>query len=128
MRIAIEAVGVLAPGLPDWDGTRAVLAGGPYVGAPLEPCAPASLSPVERRRSSPTVRLAIAAAEQALQCTAIPPHDMALVFASPQEAAADITHQLFAKRSRGSRAGSSPDCAVSTTRCTTRPPATTASR
>lgn len=94
MRIAIEAVGVLAPGFPDWDGARAVLAGRePFVAAPLAPCAPASLSPVERRRSSPTVRLAIAAAEQALQRTAIRPHDMALVFASP-EAAGVITHQL----------------------------------
>jgi hypothetical protein len=93
MRIAIEAVGVLAPGLPDWNGARAVLAGSPYVSAPLAPCAPASLSPVERRRSSPTVRLAIAAAAQALHRTAIAPQDMALVFASP-EAAGDITHQL----------------------------------
>jgi hypothetical protein len=94
MRVAIEAVGVLAPGLPDWDGARAVLAGRePFFAAPLAPCAPASLSPVERRRSSPTVRLAIAAAEQALHHTAIAPRDMALVFASP-EAAGVITHQL----------------------------------
>jgi hypothetical protein len=94
MRIAIEAVGVLAPGLPDWDGARAVLAGRErFCTAPLAPCAPASLSPVERRRSSPTVRLAIAAAEQALDRTAIAPQDMALVFASP-EAAGVITHQL----------------------------------
>ena len=94
MRLAIEAVGVLAPGLPDWDGARGVLAGRePFLAAPLAPCAPASLSPVERRRSSPTVRLAIAAAEQALQRTAIAPQDMAVVFASP-EAAGVITHQL----------------------------------
>ncbi len=94
MRIAIEAVGVLAPGLPDWDSTQAVLAGRqPFASAPLAPCAPASLPPAERRRSPPTVRLAIAAAEQALQRTAIPPQDMALVFSSP-EAAGVITHQL----------------------------------
>lgn len=94
MRIAIEAVGVLAPGFADWEGARAVLAGRePFVAAPLAACAPASLSPVERRRSSSTVRLAITAAEQALQRTAIAPRDMALVFASP-EAAGEITHQL----------------------------------
>jgi hypothetical protein len=94
MRIAIEAVGVLAPGLPDWDGAQAVFAGRQaFFAAPLAPCAPISLSPVERRRSSPTVRLAIAAAEQALHRTAIAPQDMALVFASP-EAAGVITHQL----------------------------------
>ena len=94
MRIAIEAVGVLAPGFPDWDDAQAVLAGRlPFTFAPLAPCAPASLAPAERRRSSPTVRLAIAAAEQALQRTAISPQDMALVFSSP-EAAGVITHQL----------------------------------
>ncbi len=94
MRIAIEAVGVLAPGLPDWDGAQAVLAGRqPFAAAPLAPCAPVSLSVAERRRSSPTVRLAIAAAEQALGRTAISPQDMVLVFSSP-EAAGVITHQL----------------------------------
>lgn len=94
MRIAIEAVGVLAPGLPDWDAAKGVLAGRlPFVAAPLAPCAPASLPPPERRRSSPTVRLAIAAAEQALQRTLIAPQDMALVFSS-SEAAGLITHQL----------------------------------
>jgi hypothetical protein len=85
---------VLAPGLPDWDGAQAVLAGlKPFSAAPLAPCDPASLSAAERRRSSPTVRLAIAAAEQAVQHTAIAPEDMALVFSSP-EAAGVITHQL----------------------------------
>jgi hypothetical protein len=94
MRIAIESVGVLAPGLPDWDGAQAVIAGlKPFTVAPLAPCDPASLSSAERRRSSPTVRLAIAAAEQAVERTAIAPEDMALVFSSP-EAAGVITHQL----------------------------------
>lgn len=94
MRIAIESVGVLAPGLPDWDGASAVLAGRlPFATVPLAPCAPLCLSPTERRRSSPTVRLAIAAAEQALSRTAITPRDMATVFSS-SEAAGAITHQL----------------------------------
>jgi hypothetical protein len=94
MRIAIESVGVLAPGFADWQDARAVLAGrAPFVPAPLAPCMPASLPAAERRRSSPTVRLALAAAEQALQRTAIAPEEMSLVFASP-EAAAVITHQL----------------------------------
>ncbi len=94
MRVAIDAVGVLAPGFCDWAGARGVLAGrAPFVAAPLAPCAPTSLAPAERRRSSPTVRLALAAAEQALRQTAIAPQDMALVFASA-EAAATITHQL----------------------------------
>ena len=68
MRVFVEAVGVLAPGLQDWEGTKSVLVGEQrFSAAPLAPAAPASLPPAERRRSSPTVRLAIAAAEQALR-------------------------------------------------------------
>jgi hypothetical protein len=94
MRVFVEAVGILAPGLPDWENAQPVLAGTqPFVATPLPPPAPASLQPAERRRSSPTVRLAIAAAEQALQRTAIAAADMAMVFSS-YEAAGVITHQL----------------------------------
>ena len=94
MRVFVEAVGVLAPGLPDWEGTKSVLAGEqPFSAAPLAPVAPTSLAPAERRRSSPTVRLAIAAAEQAMRRSSLAPHEMAMVFSS-REAAGDITHQL----------------------------------
>lgn len=94
MRVFVEAVGVLAPGLPDWHCTQAVLNGAQkFVAAPLAVLAPNSLPPAERRRSSPTVRLAIAAAEQALQHTALAAQDMAMVFSSC-EAAGVITHQL----------------------------------
>jgi hypothetical protein len=94
MRVFVEAVGVLAPGLQDWEGTKAVLVGEhPFRAAPLAPVAPNSLPPAERRRSSPTVRLAIAAAEQAMQRTALAPQEMAMVFSSC-EAAGVITHQL----------------------------------
>lgn len=94
MRVFVEAVGVLAPGLPDWEAAKPVLLGEqPFRAAPLAPPAPASLPPVERRRSSPTVRLAIAAAEQALQRTSLAPQEMATVFSSP-EAAGVITHQI----------------------------------
>lgn len=94
MRVFVEAVGVLAPGLPDWRHMQAVLSGAqPYFAAPLAAIAPMSLPPAERRRSSPTVRLAIAAAEQALQQTSLAAQDMAMVFSS-SEAAGVITHQL----------------------------------
>lgn len=94
MQIFVEAVGVLAPGIPDWTHAQAVLAGRvPFVSMPMAPPAPASLAPAERRRSSATVRLAIAAAEQALQQTPLAAADMAMVFSS-YEAAGMITHQL----------------------------------
>ena len=94
MRVSIDAVGILAPGLPDWKATKAVLAGElAYVEAALEPPQAVCLAPAERRRSSPTVRLAISAAEQALGQTSLAPQDMAMVFSS-YEAAGVITHQL----------------------------------
>ena len=94
MRVSVDAAGVLAPGLPDWETARAVLAKQrAYVATALDSPQPACLPPAERRRSSPTVRLAIAAAEQALRQTSLLPQDMAMVFAS-YEAAGLITHQL----------------------------------
>jgi 3-oxoacyl-(acyl-carrier-protein) synthase len=94
MRVFVEAVGVLAPGLQDWEGAKSILSGKrPFKTTPLAPIAPASLPPAERRRSSPTVRLAVAAAEQAMRCSALAPNEMAMVFAS-QEAAGIITHQI----------------------------------
>ena len=94
MRIFVEAVGVLAPGLKDWDTAKFVLAGEQaYLAAPLEVVTPACLPPAERRRSSANVRLAIAVAEQALGKTPLAPHEMAMVFSS-REAAGVITHQI----------------------------------
>ena len=94
MRVSVNAVGVLAPGLPDWETASAVLAGQrEFVSATLLSPQPACLAPPERRRSCPTVRLAIAVAEQALRQTPLSPREMAMVFSS-YEAAGLITHQL----------------------------------
>jgi hypothetical protein len=94
MRAAVAALGVIAPGMAGWEGARAVLAcERPFESQPVPVLAPASLPAAERRRSSPTVRLAIAAAEQALATSPVPAPDMALVFSSA-EAAGVITHQL----------------------------------
>jgi hypothetical protein len=94
MRVSVNAAGVLAPGLPDWEAARQVLAKQcGYVATVLDTPQPNCLAPAERRRSSPTVRLAIAVAEQALRQTSLSPQDMAMVFSS-YEAAGLITHQL----------------------------------
>ncbi len=82
IRVAVEAVEVLGPGLVNWRAARPVLAGcEPYRAAAvvLEP--PGQLSPAERRRAIPSVRLALAvgagAVEQAGRGSALP-----VVFAS----------------------------------------------
>lgn len=78
----IVAVGVVGPGLTGWAGTRAVLRGdAPFSPAPTAaPPVPAGLPPTERRRATRVVRLALAAADQALPERADPA--MAAVFAS----------------------------------------------
>ena len=94
MRVSVDAVGVLAAGLQNWEIAKPVLAGQRgYIATPLDAPQPAGLPAAERRRSSPTVRLALAVAEQALQQTALVPQEMAMVFSS-YEAAGLITHQL----------------------------------
>ncbi len=94
MRVFVEAIGVLAPGIAHWEDARAVIAGErAHASAPLVPPAPKCLPPAERRRSSATARLAIAACEQALEGSGRAASDMPMVFAA-HEAAAEITHQL----------------------------------
>ena len=57
----IEGIGFLAPGLPDWPSTRAVLRGEQaYANAPSVLPAPSILPPAERRRASRVVKLTLA--------------------------------------------------------------------
>ena len=64
---AIEGVALLGPGLPDWAGARAVLAGEQaYAHAPTAVPVPALLPPNERRRSGLAVKIALAVGATAL--------------------------------------------------------------
>jgi hypothetical protein len=79
----IESISFAAPGLPDWQSAQAVLRGEqPYIASELPIYQPALLPPNERRRASPTVRMAFRAAEAATQASSIAATDLALVFAS----------------------------------------------
>lgn len=94
MSVFIESVGIAAPGLPSWSSARDVLRGtADYVRTDLPPHAPAMLPPNERRRATPTVRIAFQAAEDAVQGTAIPPAQLASVFAS-SDADLNIIHRI----------------------------------
>ena len=94
MRVHVRSIGVLAPGLPGWEVAQSVVRGERALErAPLTPPVPRCLPAAERRRSSPTARLAIAVAEQAIDASAIPAAEMEMVFAAA-EAAGEITHQL----------------------------------
>lgn len=82
IKVDILGAGIAAPGIPDWNGLRAVLDGGP-LSSERELPRTALLSPRERRRAPATVRLSFAAAEQACAMAAITPEDRpAAVFSS----------------------------------------------
>jgi Beta-ketoacyl synthase, N-terminal domain len=90
----IEAVGIAAPGLPSWEAARDVLTGATaYVPNELPPHAPQLLPPNERRRATPTVRIAFQASEDAVRGTSIEPSELATVFAS-SDADLNIIHRI----------------------------------
>jgi hypothetical protein len=81
--VFIEAVGLTAPGLPSWREGRATLRGEhAFASAPLAPHTPAMLPLNERRRTTPAIRLAFQAAEDAMLSTPLPAASLATVFAS----------------------------------------------
>jgi Beta-ketoacyl synthase, N-terminal domain len=79
----VEAIGVRGPGLADWPSTAAVLCGAvPYDSVPTELPPPGQLPSAERRRAVPVVRIAFAAAEEALRALQGEPGPLPTVFAS----------------------------------------------
>jgi hypothetical protein len=92
--VFVDAIGLCAPGLPDWESARTVLKGvAPYRPAPLPPAAPSLLPPAERRRAGATVRLALAVAQETIARAGVPPESIATVFASSDGDGENI-HQI----------------------------------
>lgn len=83
IRLSVLGAAVLAPGLPGWTASRAVLAGeAPWQEIPFTLPAPMLLPPTERRRTSPAVRLALAVAAEAAEASGMPPESLDTLFAS----------------------------------------------
>nr|WP_245217394.1 beta-ketoacyl synthase chain length factor [Neoroseomonas nitratireducens] len=83
MSVGVAGIGLLGPGFAGWAAARAALAGAaPFEPAPVAIPPPALLPPTERRRTGPSVRLAIAVATEAVQESGIPPEELDTVFAS----------------------------------------------
>jgi hypothetical protein len=83
LRVHVDAIAVRGPGLANWDCVRAVLAGHEaYVSAPVVIEPPVALSPAERRRAIPSVRLALAIAVAAVEQSGRDPAALPSVFAS----------------------------------------------
>jgi hypothetical protein len=83
IRVGVEAIELRGPGLQDWESSRAVLAGGEaYHSAPIILDSPAQLSPAERRRAIPSVKLALAVGARAVERSGQDPKVLPAVFAS----------------------------------------------
>jgi Beta-ketoacyl synthase, N-terminal domain len=83
MRVAVQGIGLLAPGLKGWAESRPVLAGlRPYESGPLPDPEAALLPPNERRRSSDCVRWAVQVAQEAITQSGMDARDVATVYAS----------------------------------------------
>ncbi|HYH40484.1 MAG TPA: beta-ketoacyl synthase chain length factor [Burkholderiales bacterium] len=83
MRVYVEGVGLVGPGLHGWEGSRAVLAGTEaYVYAPTVIAASELLPAAERRRTGAPVKLALAAGSEAFSNAARDAATTATVFTS----------------------------------------------
>lgn len=83
MQVYLESLSVIAPGLAGWDKSRAILAGdSEYQAGPLPPFSPELLPVNERRRITPTIRIALQAATEALQARNHAANELRSVFSS----------------------------------------------
>lgn len=83
LRVFVQGVGLLGPGLASWVSTRDVLAGArPHVSAPTVLPPPARLPAAERRRAGTAVKLAMAIADEAVAQAGVDPSTLSTVFTS----------------------------------------------
>jgi len=83
VKLFVESIAILAPGLTGWAAGRAVLAGEKnYEPAPLAPPVADLLPAVERRRTGWMVKLALAVGHEALTAAGRPVDSVATVFVS----------------------------------------------
>ncbi len=83
LKVWVQGVGLLGPGLSSWAASLDVLRGArALVTAPTALPAPARLPPAERRRAGAAVKLALAVADEAVAQARIDPTTLATVFTS----------------------------------------------
>lgn len=93
--VAVLGIGVIGPGLNFWPASRPILAGeAPYVENKVEFADAEVLHPRERRRASPSVRLAMAAAQAAVAESGLNAADLPTVFGSSNGEGL-MTHKLM---------------------------------
>ncbi len=83
LRVWVQGVGLLGPGLGSWAGAQEVLRGAQlYANAATVLPAPARLPAAERRRAGAAVKLAMAVADEAVAQAQVDPGTLATVFTS----------------------------------------------
>lgn len=83
MKIFVHGVGVLGPGIENWDSCRTLFKEQrPYDNSVTPDPMPSILPANERRRSSEIVRWSLGVAQEAVHNSQLSPKDMAAVFAS----------------------------------------------
>ncbi len=81
--VSVQSIGLLGPGLPSWAAGRKILRGEePYASTRTVLAPPSGLPPAERRRAGPSIRLAMAVADEAVAQARVDPRHLATVFAS----------------------------------------------
>jgi hypothetical protein len=81
--VYLQSVGVVAPGLADWPTCRNILTGQrDYQPAPIPRFNPERLPANARRRITPTIRIALQAATEAMRASAFDAASVASVFAT----------------------------------------------
>jgi hypothetical protein len=83
IRVSVTAVALRGPCLADWTSCKRVLTGAePYHPAPTVLDSPSGLSPAERRRAVPAVKLALGVGAGAVAQSGLDPAGLQAVFAS----------------------------------------------
>ncbi|MEO8153418.1 MAG: beta-ketoacyl synthase chain length factor [Rhizobacter sp.] len=83
MKVWVQGIGLLGPGLASWPAALDVLRGAkPHTSAPTVLPLPARLPAAERRRAGSAVKLAMAVADEAVAHAQVDPGTLATVFAS----------------------------------------------
>jgi hypothetical protein len=94
MRVFVESVGLIGPGLPGWQTARPILAGGqPYAYSALNPPRVDILPAAERRRIGLPVKLAIAVGQDALAQTGRAADQLPTVF-SASGGDGEVIHEI----------------------------------
>ena len=83
LKVWVQGIGLLGPGLVSWPGAHDVLCGlQAYANAPTVLPSPLRLPPAERRRAGSAVKLALAIADEAVAQAQVDPSLLATVFTS----------------------------------------------